>query len=85
MQFILLVILLVIVFGGSGSSSHFSNSSNEGFDFFSSPKKDIGGKSNNKSTYSFEEADSFFDKCGNEHIVDDYGYCEDCDDYHDDY
>ncbi len=33
----------------------------------------------------FEEADSFFDRDGNEHIVDDEGYCEDCDDYHDDF
>ena len=33
----------------------------------------------------FEEADSFFDHDGNEHIVDDEGYCEDCDDYHDDF
>ena len=35
--------------------------------------------------FGFEEADSFFDRDGNEHIVDDDGYCEDCDDYHDDY
>lgn len=36
-------------------------------------------------TEEFEEADSFFDSDGNEHIVDDDGYCEDCDDYHDDF
>jgi hypothetical protein len=35
------------------------------------------------SRSSFEEADSFFDKDGNEHIVDEEGYCEECDDYHD--
>ena len=33
----------------------------------------------------FEEADGFFDRDGNEHIVDDEGYCEECDDYHDDF
>ena len=33
---------------------------------------------------SFEEADSIFDRHGNEHIVDDDYYCDDCDDYHDD-
>lgn len=33
----------------------------------------------------FEEYDSFFDRRGNEHIVDDEGYCDECDDYHDDY
>ena len=37
------------------------------------------------SSFDFEEADSFFDRDGNEHIVDDDGYCEDCDDYHDDW
>lgn len=37
------------------------------------------------SGFGFEEADSFFDRDGNEHIVDDDGYCEDCDEYHDDY
>ena len=31
----------------------------------------------------FEEADSYFDRYGNEHIVDYDGYCEECDDYHD--
>ena len=42
-------------------------------------------KSPPSPTFLFEEADSFFDKDGNEHLVDDDGYCEDCDDYHDDY
>ena len=36
-----------------------------------------------RSGSSFEEADSFFDRDGNEHIVDEEGYCEECDDYHD--
>ena len=35
--------------------------------------------------FLFEEADSYFDEYGDEHLVDDDGYCEDCDDYHDDY
>ena len=30
----------------------------------------------------FEEAGSFYDRYGNEHIVDDDDYCLDCDDYH---
>lgn len=33
----------------------------------------------------FEEDGSFYDRHGNEHIVDEDMYCEDCDDYHDDY
>ena len=30
----------------------------------------------------FEPSDSYYDKDGNEHEVDDDGYCEECDDYH---
>ncbi len=54
-----------------------------------------GGETNSKSSSftrshkhgssSFEEADSVFDEHSNEHILDDDGYCEDCDDYHDDW
>ena len=32
---------------------------------------------------NFEEVDSVFDSCGNEHLLDEDGYCEECDDYHD--
>lgn len=53
-----------------GDDNHCDNS-------FDHPRKSSG--------FGFEEADSFFDRDGNEHIVDDDGYCEDCDDYHDDY
>ena len=56
---------------------------------------DFSGSTGTKSSFggflstthhreSFEEADSFYDHEGNEHIFDDYGYCDDCDDYHDD-
>jgi hypothetical protein len=54
-----------------GDDNHCDNS------FDHHPRKSSG--------FGFEEADSFFDRDGNEHIVDDDGYCEDCDDYHDDY
>ena len=30
----------------------------------------------------FEPSDSFFDEDGNEHEIDEDGYCEECDDYH---
>lgn len=32
-----------------------------------------------------EDYDSVFDRHGNEHFVDDDGYCDECDDYHDDW
>ncbi len=42
--------------------------------------------SGKKSSHSFfEESDSVFDRHGNEHLVDDDCYCDDCDDYHDDW
>lgn len=41
----------------------------------------------NRKSYheAFEEAGSFYDRNGDEHIIDDDNYCEDCDDYHDDF
>lgn len=45
---------------------------------FSAPKK-------TNTWGSFEEDGSVFDRFGNEHIVDEDLYCEDCDDYHDDW
>ena len=39
-------------------------------------------KRNMSST--FEESDSYYDRHGDEHLIDEDGYCKDCDDYHDD-
>lgn len=33
----------------------------------------------------FEESDSVFDSNGYEHLVDEEGYCDECDEYHDDW
>ena len=41
------------------------------------------GRSRTKTHSRFEPSDSFYDKDGNEHEIDEDGYCEDCDDYHD--
>ena len=51
----------------------------------SNSEKNLHSSSKRKDSWEFEEADSFIDKHGNEHIVDYEGYCEECDDYHDDY
>lgn len=32
--------------------------------------------------FEFEPSDSYYDEDGNEHEVDDDGFCEECDDYH---
>lgn len=63
----ILELLAVALLAGSGMSNTAANKPNT--------KK--------SSRNSFEEADSFFDRDGNEHIVDEEGYCEECDDYHD--
>ncbi len=72
----------------SGGSSDGSFSSMSSGDYWAGHSSFDGGKAslrNDKNRDSFEESDSVYDKRGNEHILDDDGYCEDCDDYHDDW
>ena len=64
---ILELLAAALLMGGDCDNNHDSG-------FNSRPRR--------SSDFDFEEADSFFDRDGNEHIVDDDGYCEDCDDYH---
>lgn len=45
----------------------------------------LGNSRKSNSWDSFEEDSSVFDHHGNEHIVDEDMYCDDCDDYHDDW
>lgn len=84
-----LVIIGVIIIAALFSDSSGGYYTGGGFD------DDFSGSTGTKSSFngfslqthrreSFEEADSFYDHEGNEHILDDYGYCDDCDDYHDD-
>lgn len=67
---ILELLAAALLMGGACDDNHET-------DFSSRPRRNSG--------FDFEEADSFYDRDGNEHIVDDDGYCEDCDDYHDDW
>ncbi len=56
--------------------------------FFVDDYKEITRNINTSSKdedYHFEETESFIDSAGNEHIVNEDFYCEDCDDFHDDY
>ena len=73
---VLIIIVLVVCSGASGSS--YSNSYNDDYGRFRE-------RSRRRDDHEFEEYDSFIDNEGNEHIVDIDGYCEDCDDYHDEY
>ena len=82
---IILLICLYIIFVMPGGSSYSSGVKGTGF------SRDIGGnnsygkkKATRKTFFEeFEEAGSFYDKDGREHMIDDDNYCEDCDDYHD--
>ena len=84
---VLIIIIFVMAFSddfSSGSSYRGSGSHTGGSSFGGGS---LYGGSNRWSNREceFEEADSFYDHNGDEHIVDYDGYCEDCDDYHDDY
>ena len=40
-------------------------------------------KGSRSSREHFNESDSIYDRYGNEHLLDDYGNCYECDDQHD--
>ena len=46
-------------------------------------KRNSGSKKG--SRFSGEREYSLFDRYGEEHVVNEDGYCEDCDEYHDDW
>ena len=58
-------------------NSHSNNSDWRPFD------NNFGSSHDSYNEERFEEDSSFYDRHGNEHIVDEDMYCEDCDDYHD--
>lgn len=76
MALILLLIIFIVLFQKTNDISK-SNKNK--------PNKNNTQKSNSRFSYNiynegFDE-DIIIDENGNEHIVDVYGYCEDCDDY----
>ena len=92
MELIIICVLFYLVCSWLGSSNGNSSSYNNNYykkNYYKSNTLSSGRntfKSNgNKSGEEFEEAGSFYDREGNEHIIDDDNYCEDCDDYHDNY
>lgn len=84
----ILAIILAFIFigifsdGSSESKNEFRNHGDYCYYKFVPPKTQ---KSNRYSADSFEEDSSIYDCDGIEYIIDDDRYCEDCDDYHDDY
>lgn len=79
MGIFLLFILLLLICPLDASSGNHSYSGRRTSGNYPSNRRSSGKGCRG----SFEEADSFFDSDGNEHLIDDDGYCEDCDDYHD--
>ena len=79
MGIVLLFILLLLICPVDASSGNHSHSGRRTSGNYHSYKK----SSSKGNRECFEEADSIFDRDGNEHLIDDDGYCEDCDDYHD--
>lgn len=78
--------LFVGVLAFFSSNDDIKNSSKRN-EFFEEHEKNIVHKniSSRNDDYHFEETESFFDAAGNEHILNEDFYCEDCDDFHDDY
>ena len=65
----------------NNNSSSYKRNSYKGGSFSAGSK--VFKSNRKKSGDEFEEDGSFYDREGNEHIIDDDNYCEDCDDYHD--
>ena len=76
--------ILIGIFS-DGSTENKNEFRNYGADYNHKSVSLKAKKSNRHNTDSFEEDSSIYDSDGIEHIIDDDRYCEDCDDYHDDY
>lgn len=81
---IVLAFILIEIFS-DGSSESKNEFGNYGTDHNYKSVLPKTQKSNQYDTDSFEEDSGVYDSDGIEHIIDDDRYCEDCDDYHDDY
>lgn len=79
------IIVLAALFSDSPSGSGGSFHDSGGFSSGGSNNSFKGFSSKRSNCEHFEEDDSFYDRDGFEHIIDEDRYCEDCDDYHDDY
>lgn len=82
---ILGIIILAALFSDSPSGNGDGFYDSGGFSSGSSNNNFKTSSSKRSSSEHFEEDDSFYDRDGFEHIIDEDRYCEDCDDYHDDF
>ena len=79
------IIILMALFSDSPSGSSGTSYLRGGFSSGGSNNKFKSSFTKRNHREHFEEDDSFYDREGFEHIIDEDRYCEDCDDYHDDY
>ena len=82
---ILGIIILVAWLSDSPSASGSGYNDSGGFNSSSTNNNFKNTSSPRRGSEHFEENDSFYDRDGFEHIIDEDRYCEECDDYHDDY
>ena len=80
MEFVLMLILFIIFYNSSSKSTgssrvYYDEEDSNGVRGVLFSKKDASD--------SFDPADTFYFEDGLEHEIDDDGYCEECDDYHD--
>lgn len=80
---IFLAVVLTALFSGDGTTKNYQKNN-----FLTN---DVNENEKNKTSlfkkeeYHYDETESFIDIAGNEHIVNEFFYCEYCDDFHDDY
>ncbi len=84
MEFFLAVIGIFLLFCSSDSNG-VPHNSHEGNLFSDNFRATDNHNSHSQDTDLDHKNGSWFDDYDNEHIIDEDGYCDDCDDYHDDY
>ena len=78
-----LIVMFFLLCAICGESGGYSNGSNNNYNRNRSRNSNNNKGNRASGRENFGEADSFFDRHGNEHLLDDYGNCYDCDDQHD--
>lgn len=79
----IIIIIAIMAWFSSLPDDNSHNSNSDWRAFNNEPHHNFGPSDGRYNEEQFEEDGSFYDRHGNEHIVDEDMYCEECDDYHD--